>query len=301
MQSAKVIHYNATLFDPKDPKIPSWERTWSKGVVSTAYDSICLTSEEVNILINELEIDTHHTGYELLSQPSLPYFTLFVSQAPCDEIRISFTPSVLPPNQINVDHMLIHNKPYIDAYIYMNRVDGSPDKVVTISTDIITNEKGDITTGTLNGGVWQHKDCVLTPTPEVVEWERGIKYAYLAIQNALYNRPTIFKSAVRRTEIVPNNEYKRKGKKTNKRRKVKTYRVITIDREQLMAIPSKIKRPISCESWGVIGHYRHYKNGKTVFIKPYKKGKKRSTEGKYSAKVYELANVKKEQSYGLPC
>lgn len=40
-----------------------------------------------------------------------------------------------------------------------------------------------------------------------------------------------------------------------------------------------------CECWGVRGHYRHYKNGKTVFIKPYEKGKKRN-QGNYIEKRY---------------
>ena len=31
----------------------------------------------------------------------------------------------------------------------------------------------------------------------------------------------------------------------------------------------------SCECWGVRGHIRHYQDGRTVFIEPYKKGKKR--------------------------
>lgn len=34
------------------------------------------------------------------------------------------------------------------------------------------------------------------------------------------------------------------------------------------------KKSIRCECWGVRGHIRHYKD-KTVFIEPYKKGKKR--------------------------
>ena len=36
----------------------------------------------------------------------------------------------------------------------------------------------------------------------------------------------------------------------------------------------KIQRITDC--WGVRGHYRHYKNGKTVYIEPYKKGKGRN-------------------------
>lgn len=36
-----------------------------------------------------------------------------------------------------------------------------------------------------------------------------------------------------------------------------------------------------CEKWGVRGHYRHYKNGKVVFIKPYSKGKGLMKDTKY--------------------
>ncbi|MBO7673044.1 hypothetical protein J6S88_06525 [bacterium] len=35
---------------------------------------------------------------------------------------------------------------------------------------------------------------------------------------------------------------------------------------------------ITCDCWGVKGHYRHYKSGKVVFIKPFKKGKNKDNE-----------------------
>lgn len=38
------------------------------------------------------------------------------------------------------------------------------------------------------------------------------------------------------------------------------------------------------ESWDVIGHYRHYKSGKTIFIKPYIKGKGKKTNKEYKIK-----------------
>lgn len=38
---------------------------------------------------------------------------------------------------------------------------------------------------------------------------------------------------------------------------------------------SKVKHNVTCECWGVRGHYRHYKTGKVVFIHEYKKGKLR--------------------------
>jgi hypothetical protein len=36
-----------------------------------------------------------------------------------------------------------------------------------------------------------------------------------------------------------------------------------------------------CESWQVRGHYRHYKNGKTVFIEPYTKGQGKIKQTNY--------------------
>lgn len=38
----------------------------------------------------------------------------------------------------------------------------------------------------------------------------------------------------------------------------------------------KEKHNITCECWGVRGHYRHYKNGNVTFIHEYQKGKKRN-------------------------
>ncbi len=38
----------------------------------------------------------------------------------------------------------------------------------------------------------------------------------------------------------------------------------------------KNKHNITCECWGVRGHYRHYKTGKVAFIHEYEKGKKRN-------------------------
>lgn len=38
------------------------------------------------------------------------------------------------------------------------------------------------------------------------------------------------------------------------------------------------KHEVTCPCWQVRGHYRHYKNGKTVFIKSFYKGKRRETQ-----------------------
>lgn len=47
-----------------------------------------------------------------------------------------------------------------------------------------------------------------------------------------------------------------------------------------------IRHEIKCLCWGVRGHERHYKNGRVVFIKPYRKGKERDNPDAYVAKTY---------------
>lgn len=46
------------------------------------------------------------------------------------------------------------------------------------------------------------------------------------------------------------------------------------------------KHNITCEHWEVRGHYRHYKSGKVVFIKPFDKG--RNKDAKVNKKVYTI-------------
>lgn len=77
------------------------------------------------------------------------------------------------------------------------------------------------------------------------------------------------------------------GKGNNKRTKlsvrlVKTY---TINQK----ITNKyIQHHFSCLCWSVRGHLRHYKSGKVVFVKPFRKGRERGNFAKYKAKEYNV-------------
>ena len=116
---------------------------------------------------------------------------------------------------------------------------------------------------------------------------RSLREFYIGVQKALYERPALFKE---RTEkcIMPNSHRHKRGKK-QKTRKVKAYRVITIDSEQwVQSMAHGAKRVITCPNYGVIGHWRHYKSGKCVWIAPYRKGKNRHIESAYSAKEYQI-------------
>jgi len=76
----------------------------------------------------------------------------------------------------------------------------------------------------------------------------------------------------------------KKNGKFKEIRTTKMIRIIRLNGEEL----AKRHNIITCPCWGVAGHYRHYKNGKTVFIKSYRKGKKRNDPEAYKPKTYEL-------------
>ena len=49
-----------------------------------------------------------------------------------------------------------------------------------------------------------------------------------------------------------------------------------------------IRHIFKCLCWGVRGHYRHYKNGKVVFVQAFRKGKERNNLSAFSEKEYKL-------------
>ena len=85
-------------------------------------------------------------------------------------------------------------------------------------------------------------------------------------------------------------EVKEAKEKNSKKRPVQKSIVlngvrIASSSEKLMRKISSKKRQRFVESWNVRGHYRHYKSGKTVYVKPYRKGK---IDGKTETKTYEI-------------
>lgn len=84
------------------------------------------------------------------------------------------------------------------------------------------------------------------------------------------------------------------NKKGDRRIKTKTIlrRVIRIKAERYGK--SQIRHITKCLCWGVRGHKRHLANGKTIWVKPYKKGKQRENESFYESKEYITQKEGKE-------
>lgn len=59
------------------------------------------------------------------------------------------------------------------------------------------------------------------------------------------------------------------------------------DKKVITKVKSKKPQRI-CQCWNVRGHYRHYKNGKVVYIKPFEKGNNRTKNSAKPRKKYNL-------------
>lgn len=116
---------------------------------------------------------------------------------------------------------------------------------------------------------------------EAVKIWAGVFWAvYFGIQFISLHRPEVFTYGEKQVVVPKTIKKNGRYKTVNETKMVK---VIHLDPEEL----SKRHHNITCPSWGVAGHYRHYKDGKVVFIKSYRKGKKRDDPEVYHPKEYQ--------------
>jgi hypothetical protein len=256
------------------------ESYWRKPIGDGSYDTIKITTEELS------QIGAHflckaEQRYLYIENPALPFFTMLAEDS---GMKIDFTPSAFSGITMFND-----NNGYADVHVNVHL------------SSISTGEK-------LLGvqaltGPWEGADgeCLFLTTPGYIA-ERFKRlpggedmlqtmlsiglHSYILVQAIMLNRPTIFRQSTARS--VTKGTGGKKGKKSRPC-VVKTYRVLTLNRDEVMtSATAEGKRIITCPCWGVIGHWRQLKNGKTVWIKPHKKGKLRKTEGVYSVKEYEI-------------
>lgn len=84
-------------------------------------------------------------------------------------------------------------------------------------------------------------------------------------------------------EIIEMQETTRRYKPIKERKESKQkqeYKLFDVIRKYSKHINHN-KHHIKQERWDVKGHFRHYKNGKVVYVKPYEKGKGRKKEREY--------------------
>lgn len=103
----------------------------------------------------------------------------------------------------------------------------------------------------------------------------GYILIYGYIQKLLSDEPT---SMDVKTKVAHQQKKPRKNKK--KPHVIRHYKVYTLNRDYEIK-HRKGKHPITVECYSVIGHERHLKNGKVVFVSPHFRGKHRDEPEKY--------------------
>lgn len=88
-----------------------------------------------------------------------------------------------------------------------------------------------------------------------------------------------YREEVERTKVVERKSVgRRNGKRSGGGKRMLTIRKYTVSEDLLSELPEvergKRKYEKHTESWGVRGHYRTYRNGKTVWVRPYVKGQR---------------------------
>lgn len=79
---------------------------------------------------------------------------------------------------------------------------------------------------------------------------------------------------------------KKKRKKNKPSYRVNLYKVIHLKKDWYTEVKKHIE--YTCPAWRVRGHYRTYKSGKQVYIKPYTKGKDRNNSSMIVDKTYYM-------------
>lgn len=143
-------------------------------------------------------------------------------------------------------------------------------------------------------------DAVMLPSsPDVEEWcnevadeatdgtrnWEWVANAFFLINTFMLNVGDVTMEVETKEAVAPTDgtQSKRKSER-NAVRLFKSYRLIKGWKNK-----ARKKAEITCPCWGVRGHFRHYRNGKVVFVEAYVKGKEKEA---YKGKEYDLLPYK---------
>lgn len=129
------------------------------------------------------------------------------------------------------------------------------------------------------------EEYLLQRTEDLPYWE-WIVNSFYAINTFMLHYGDVSMEIEEKQAIAPteNRSQKHKKPERNVSRIFKSYKLV-----KNWSTKARKKAEFTCEAWGVRGHYRHYKNGKVIFVEAYVKGKEKD---KYKGKEYALLPYK---------
>lgn len=120
------------------------------------------------------------------------------------------------------------------------------------------------------------------PDEAVAELGYTAAWNYVIVNWFVKNLPAY----VRKTSRKVNPKQKPSKKKKSKQKPLEVVWRDEYEVDLKETTRQALHREIKCLCWGVRGHVRHYKDGREIFIKPYRKGKERDNQDAYVAKTY---------------
>ncbi len=283
MKLDKYLVRKGGTFCAMEPGMENWFRRWGAPVDRSIYDTVEMTDEELNALLPQIET-MGYSGSDLMLEPSLKEFVLKLEDASGrGENTVLFKETVVPEREPVMDGKLIRtDRPLLDAYFFFGK-GRTADVVVNMGSCRFEDGDGKYMTATYQRPVWA-KDWQILEDSYLIDLFRYVKFGYMLIQKALYERPVVFcETSSRKVSRPP---YGGKGDR-KKKRAVKAVRVMRTNAEEFARYAKK-QREISCPCWGVIGHWRNCKSGKKVWVRPYRKGRERDNPEAYSPKEYQF-------------
>lgn len=281
MELEKYMKVKSSVYNLNEPEAELWKQKWNAPFNHELFDSITLTPAQIDKMLPQIET-MQYSGSDLLTAPSLREFKLIIANEEGKNI-IYFRKSFLPQREVFYGKTSNVYIPCIDAYVYYSDRDyGMPNVIVNIGKSILSSEDKKQMNMTYQRLIYRNSP-IYSENPEFDDLFREYKFLYMLVQKALYDRPTVFVAATVPTHVSPN----RKSKHKKGKRKVVMRKVLRFDTEEFSDYV-KAHHEITCPSWGVIGHWRTYRNGNKIWIKPYRKGKERYNDTAYSAKEYTM-------------
>lgn len=118
---------------------------------------------------------------------------------------------------------------------------------------------------------------------EVREYCESGSDLYTTLQYLLMHHKECLVFDVQRKSSTKHIKKKGRSKKKTITQTVRVYHLSPLDDETVKRIRRTASIQRRCPAWGVRGHYRHYQNGKVVYVKPHIKGKHKE---QYSGREY---------------
>ena len=268
-------------------------------------DEIHLTREQINDMLNTLirqKVDPYNYT-KILEESPLPHFKATIPPSTIFDDSEGFK-VIFDVGSEKVPHKPMHPVKNLDiyfdspieAYVFENSFDEKPYHIFRICRMIALDKKKKMVFSRI---YTDHDDTSNyfknSPSTDILDELNSeallfgpiLLAIYLAFQQALRMRPEEYHDLTR-LEVRKDGSLSETSdsKKDHGPNNVRIVSNIYPENDN----PPSATRVFRCECWGVSGHERRLKNGKTIFIKPYRKGRKRDDPTSYTPKNYLMAD-----------